>query len=91
VEVRDVAEAGKTCNRIALKTSFAPIRLSLPASGGYSVNARTSFGKIASELAVTSAGSVSGDSMQGRIGDGRCEVTLSNSNGNIDLLKQGGR
>jgi hypothetical protein len=25
--------------------------------------------------------------LNGRIGDGRCELTVTNSNGNIDLLK----
>ena len=91
VEVRDVTFGGKACNRVSLKTSFAPIRLSLPANGGYTVSAQTSFGKITSELPVTSTGSIGGDSLRGTIGDGRCEVTISNQNGTIDLVRQAGR
>ncbi|MDQ6892512.1 MAG: hypothetical protein M3167_07510 [Acidobacteriota bacterium] len=91
VEVRDVTFGGKACNRVSLKTSFAPIRLSLPANGGYTLSAQTSFGKISSELPVTTTGAVGGDSLRGTIGDGRCEVTLSNQNGNIDLVRQAGR
>jgi hypothetical protein len=34
---------------------------------------------------------VSGESLNGRIGDGRCELTIVNTNGNIDLLKGTGR
>ena len=91
VEVRDVTFGAKACNRVSLKTSFAPIRLSLPGTGGYALSAQTSFGKISSELPVTSTGSVGGDSLKGTIGDGRCEVTIANQNGNIEILKQAGR
>jgi DUF4097 and DUF4098 domain-containing protein YvlB len=79
------------CTRLTLKTSFAPIRVYLPEGSGYSVSARTSFGRINTELPVGSSGSVSGESLNGKIGDGRCELTLNNSNGNIDLLKGAGR
>jgi hypothetical protein len=34
------------------------------------------------------SGSVGGESLSGKIGDGRCELTLTNNNGNIDLLKR---
>jgi DUF4097 and DUF4098 domain-containing protein YvlB len=91
VELKELATAGKGCNRLSVKTSFAPIRISLPESVGYSVTARTSFGKISSELPLTTTGGVSGDSITGKIGDGRCEVVLTNSNGNIDLVKQSRR
>ena len=57
----------------------------------YAVSARTSFGRISTELPVGASGGVSGESLNGKIGDGRCELTVNNSNGNIDLLKGTGR
>ena len=91
VEIRDLVSPAKGCNRLSVKTSFAPIRLSLPDSVGYTVTARTSFGKISTEMPFTTSGAVGGDSLTGKIGDGRCEVLLTNSNGNIDLMKQARR
>ena len=35
-------------------------------------------------------GSLSGDALSGKIGDGRCEVLLSDSNGNIEIVKGAG-
>lgn len=88
VEVHELVPPTKGCNRLSVKTSFAPIRISLPESVGYVVTARTSFGKISTEMPFTTSGAVGGDSLFGKIGDGRCEVLLTNSNGNIDLVKQ---
>jgi hypothetical protein len=75
------------CNSIALKTSFSPIRVYVPEDGGYSVTARTSFGRINSELPLTVSGIVGADSLSGKIGSGECELRLTNSNGSIELLK----
>ncbi|HEU5248469.1 MAG TPA: hypothetical protein VFW15_00650, partial [Thermoanaerobaculia bacterium] len=86
----EVSAVPAGCARLTLKTSFAPLRVYLPESAGYTVSARTSFGKINSEIPVAS-GSARGESLSGKIGDGRCELTLNNSNGNIELLKGTGR
>ena len=59
----------------------------LPDSAGYTVDARTSFGKIKSELPLTIAGSPSSELLNGRIGNGQCPLSLANSNGGIELLK----
>ena len=72
---------------VSLKTTFGPIRVLLPEYVGYSVEARTSFGKIKSELPLTIAGSPSSELLNGRIGNGQCPLTLANSNGGIELLK----
>jgi hypothetical protein len=85
VEVGAPSAAG--CQRVTIRTSFAPIRVYLAEGAGYTVAARTSFGKINTELPVGVSGSLGGESLSGKIGDGRCELTLTNSNGNIDLLK----
>jgi hypothetical protein len=90
VDVRSYVPAGKPCARIQLKTSFGPIRLALDPQGGYSVTARTSFGKVSTELPIGVSGSIGGDALTGRIGDGRCEVRLTDSNGNIELVKATG-
>jgi hypothetical protein len=79
------------CARLTLKTSFAPIRVRLAEGSGYTVSARTSFGKINTEMPVGTSGAVSGESLSGKIGDGRCELTVTNTNGNIDLLRATGQ
>jgi hypothetical protein len=59
----------------------------LPESAGYNLTARTSFGRINSELPVTSTGQLGGDSLNGKIGNGGCTLSLTNANGSIDILK----
>jgi len=75
------------CKNVSLKTSFAPMQVRLPADAGYDVNARTSFGHISSDLPVTATGTLGGDSLNGKIGNGGCTLSLTNSNGNIEILK----
>ena len=38
-------------------------------------------------MPLSVAGGLGGDEVSGVIGDGKCAVTLANSNGSIDLLK----
>jgi hypothetical protein len=80
--------ASAPCSSVTLRTSSAPVRLYLPGSGGYSVEAKTSFGHVSTELPITSTGELSGDSLAGKIGSGGCQVRLNNSNGNIEILKK---
>jgi hypothetical protein len=75
------------CNSIILRTSFSPIRVYLPEDAGFNVTARTSFGKINSELPLTVTGNLSADSLSGKIGTGECELSLTNNNGNIQILR----
>ena len=77
------------CNPITLRTSFGPIRIYLPANAGYSVDARTSFGRINSELPITVTGLTTGDSLAGKIGNGECELRLIDANSSIEMLKEG--
>ncbi|MCI0723184.1 MAG: DUF4097 domain-containing protein [Acidobacteria bacterium] len=77
----------QACPGLILKTSFAPIRVYLPEGGSFAVTARTSFGRINSELPLTVSGSLGNDSLTGKIGTGECDLNLTNANGNIDILK----
>ncbi len=79
---------GKACQKILVRTSFAPIQVALLEGAAYSVTARTSFGKIQSEVPITATGTISEQSLTGKIGDGRCEMSLSDSNGNIEITKR---
>jgi hypothetical protein len=81
------ARTSPGCKNVSLKTSFAPMQVRLPADSGYEVNARTSFGHISSDLPVTATGTLGGDSLNGKIGNGGCTLSLTNSNGNIEILK----
>jgi DUF4097 and DUF4098 domain-containing protein YvlB len=79
--------AASGCRDISLKTSFSAIRVRIPEGVGYNLMARTSFGRISSELPVTSTGSIGGDSLSGTIGSGGCQLQLTDSNGNIEIAK----
>ena len=75
------------CRDISLKTSFSSIRVRVPEGVGYNLTARTSFGRISSDLPVTSTGSVGGDTLSGAIGAGGCQLQLTDSNGSIEIAK----
>ncbi|HUC54329.1 MAG TPA: hypothetical protein VMR90_09800 [Candidatus Cybelea sp.] len=75
------------CRDISLKTSFSSIRVRIPEGLGYNLTARTSFGRISSELPVTSTGSIGGDALNGTIGSGGCQLQLTDSNGSIEIAK----
>jgi DUF4097 and DUF4098 domain-containing protein YvlB len=75
------------CRDVSLKTSFSSIRVRIPEGLGYNLSARTSFGRINSELPVTSSGSIGGDVLNGTIGSGGCQLQLTDSNGSIEIAK----
>ena len=81
------ARTSPGCKGITAKTSFAPIQVRIGEGSNYSVSARTSFGRINSELPITTSGQLGGDSLNGKIGNGGCTLSLTNSNGNIEILK----
>lgn len=60
--------------------------MSLPPGAGYNVNARTSFGRIATALPITTT-TISESNLIGTIGRGGCKLDLVNSNGNITIEK----
>jgi hypothetical protein len=81
------ARTSSGCKSVTVKTSFAPIQVRISEGSGYTVSARTSFGRINSELPITTSGQMGGDSLNGKIGNGGCTLSLTNSNGNIEILK----
>jgi len=78
---------GNACRDISLKTSFSSIRVRIPDGFGYNLTAHTSFGRITSEVPVTSTGTVGGDSLNGTIGNGGCKLQLTDTNGSIEIAK----
>lgn len=75
------------CHDINTKTSFSTVHVRIPDGVGYNVSAHTSFGRISSELPVTASGSMGNDTLTGTIGGGGCQLQISNSNGNIEIVK----
>jgi DUF4097 and DUF4098 domain-containing protein YvlB len=75
------------CRDISLKTSFSSILVRVPEGVGYNLTARTSFGRISSELPVISTGSIGGDTLNGKVGSGGCQLQLTDSNGSIEIAK----
>jgi len=81
------ARPASGCRDIALKTSFSSIRVRVPDGLGYNVTARTSFGRISTDLPITATGGIGPESLNGTIGSGGCQLRLSNANGNIEINK----
>jgi hypothetical protein len=76
------------CRPLAIQTSFAPIRVAVPAGLGYTVRGRTSFGQIHSEQEMAVSGALTANSVSEKIAGGGCEMRLTNQNGNIDIVKR---
>jgi len=81
------ARPASGCRDIALRTSFSSIRVRIPEGLGYHVNAHTSFGRISSDLPITTTGSMSPESLDGTIGPGGCQLQLTNANGSIEITR----
>jgi hypothetical protein len=88
IDAATAAKAG-SCNDVTLATTFSPIQVHLPAAG-YAVTAQTSFGRIHSDLPITATGTLGEGTLSGTIGAGGCALRLTNSNGDIRILKAPG-
>ncbi len=86
-----VLRSGSSCNNISLKTSFGALKLILPEDASYTVTAQTSFGRIMSDLPLTLSSGTSAQSVSGQIGTGNCTLNLTDTNGNIEILKPGSK
>lgn len=75
------------CQPVALRTSFSSIKVTLPENSSYAVNARTSFGRVNSQIPILTTGMAEG-TLVGTIGKGGCKLDLANSNGNITIEKE---
>jgi hypothetical protein len=82
-----VSRPSSGCRDISPKSSFSSIRVGLPEGLGYNLAARTSFGRINTELPITPTGSMGGETLNGTIGPGGCQLQLTNSNGNIEITR----
>jgi hypothetical protein len=71
---------------VALNTSFSSMEVHLP-DAGYSVEARTTFGRIRADVPITTINTTGDDRVAGTIGRGGCRLQLLNANGDIRILK----
>jgi hypothetical protein len=85
--VEATSTATGACQPIQIRTSFSSIRVRV-GQENYRVTARTSFGRIKSDLPITVSGITSNDELNGVIGGGSCELRLTNSNGTIEIQKR---
>ena len=83
-----VAARPGACKPIVLQTTFSPISVTVPAGVGYTVTARTTFGKIRSQADLTLNGQIGEGVIDGKIAGGGCEMRLTGQNSNIDILKR---
>ena len=77
----------RACHDITLATTFSYIQLQLP-DAGYALTAQTSFGRIHTDVPITTTGSIGEGRLSGTIGGGGCVLQLTNSNGDIRILKR---
>ena len=84
-----VGRPAQKCQPISLRTTFSPIRVTLPEGTGYDVTAHTTFGRIhtAPTVVTTVSGDVGGSGLNGKINGGGCELKLLGQNGDIDILR----
>lgn len=78
-----------SCQPIVIHTSFSTLRVRLGGEASYDVAARTSFGRIRTDFPLRVAGSISNDNVNGVIGNGHCEMSLTDNNGAIEIVKTG--
>ena len=79
------AGGGAKAAATSAEDPFAPIRFTLP-ENGFMVTARTSFER-SDRAADHPTGTLSDESLHGKIGDGRCELTLTDNN-TLDRLQR---
>ena len=89
VSVLPAKNSSGACNAVNLRTSFGSLRVYLDESSKYEVTAHASFGKVSSELPLTTTGVIGGDSLNAKINGGGCLLQLTNNNGGIEILKDG--
>jgi hypothetical protein len=82
------SNASGGCQPITIKTTFGPVKLTLPDNASYNVSASTSFGGISTDFPVTVSGQTTSESITGKIGNGGCELKVTDSNGRIEILKR---
>jgi hypothetical protein len=58
---------------------------------GYAVAARTTFGRIQADVPITASGSRGGNAVSGTIGRGGCALQLTNSSGDIRIIRAASR
>jgi DUF4097 and DUF4098 domain-containing protein YvlB len=83
------AKSARRCQPVSIRTSYGPIRFTVPPGVGYNLTAHTTFGGIHTEPTVqTGAGGKIGEGeLIGKIGGGGCELRLMDQNGSIDILR----
>jgi DUF4097 and DUF4098 domain-containing protein YvlB len=82
-----VAGLGSSCHPVTLRTSFAPIKVSLRDGADYTVNARTTYAGITTAIPIV-AKSTTNESLTGTIGSGTCRMELANANGSIAIERE---
>ena len=87
VEVSGIG--GSACQPIEVHTSYSPIVVRLNSSPNYSVSAQTSYSRIHTDFPLEVSGALSNDGLHGKLGNGRCEMSLSSSYGPIQILRSG--
>jgi hypothetical protein len=75
-----------TCHDVQLTTSFSPMVVHLPDSG-YALAARTTFGRIQTDVPITASGTIGSNTVSGTIGRGGCALQLTNASGDIRIFK----
>jgi hypothetical protein len=75
-------------NNIRVTTKFAEVKVLLPATSAFSLDAKTRFANVSSDFeGLTHRDDQERDSLTGQVGSGGPEIRIENQNGNIRIEK----
>ena len=72
---------------MAVATTSGEIYVKLPADAGFILGARSVSGKINCAFPVTVTDSNQRNNLKGTVGDGKCNISLTSTSGNINIAK----
>lgn len=83
----DISYAESPRNNIRVSNKFGEVKLVMPASSSFSINARTSFASVSTDFEeLRRRNDPERNTLTGQIGSGGPEIRIDNQNGNIHVL-----
>ncbi|HEX2945303.1 MAG TPA: DUF4097 family beta strand repeat-containing protein [Clostridia bacterium] len=82
-----VIDTDKLTKDMAISTTSGEIIVKLPSDAGFTLGAKSQSGEINCAFPVTVSGDKKHNSLNGTVGNGRCNIALSSTSGNINIAK----
>ncbi len=82
-----IIDTGRLTKDMAVSTTSGEIVIKLPAEAGFVLGAKSVSGEINCAFPVTVTGNKSRNSLNGTVGNGSCNISLSSTSGDINIIK----